>query len=103
MKGADLRMTERREPECTRLIVSGELDMATVPHFQQRVGALRARKRAVRLDLSRLEFMDAAGLRAVATAVRDRRAGLSPIDVDPSFSPQVGRLVALLGCGLEGS
>jgi anti-anti-sigma factor len=96
-------MKERRETGCTRLIVTGELDMSTVPRFEERLGVLRANKRRVRIDLSKLDFMDAAGLRAVGAALRDRQSGLSPIEVDPRLSPQVGRLVALLGCsGLAG-
>jgi anti-sigma B factor antagonist len=51
---------------CARIAVSGELDLASVPAFQAAVGCLElpCRRRTV-LDLSRLAFIDVAGLRAV--------------------------------------
>jgi anti-anti-sigma factor len=97
-RAAELNMTEKSESGRTRLILTGELDLNTVRGFEEQLGVLRAKKRRVRLDLSKLDFIDAAGLRAVLRAKRDRRGGLSSLEVDPKLSPQVNRLVALLGC-----
>lgn len=98
-----LEMQATCEGGSTRLTVQGELDLETAPRFEARLRALRAKKDVVRLDLSKLEFMDAFGLRAVRRALRDRRAGISTLEVDPKLSPEVSRVLGLAGCtGLSG-
>jgi anti-anti-sigma factor len=95
-------MRETPEGRRTRVTVTGELDLSTVERFEHRLRAVRAKRRAVRLDLSRLEFIDAVGLAAVIRALRDRPTDLPALEVDPEVSPQVKRLIALLGGrGLE--
>jgi anti-anti-sigma factor len=57
-----------------RLGLSGELDLATVPAFEQALGRADAREcGVVALDLSEVSFIDVAGARAVVSA-RDRFA-----------------------------
>lgn len=46
----------------TRLTVTGELDPATAPTLRDRLRQSRANRRDVRLDLSKLEFVDCAGI-----------------------------------------
>lgn len=50
--------------ETARLVLSGELDLATVPRVEQAVGAALAQgARALIVDLSGLGFVDSSGLR----------------------------------------
>ena len=54
------------------LVLSGELDIATGPILQQRLDALVANgSRDVRLNLSALTFLDAAGVSTLVTARQD--------------------------------
>ena len=92
-----LEMKAICEGGSTRLTVQGELDLSTTPRFEDRLRALRARKKVVRLDLSKLDFMDAVGLRAVIRALRDRQPGFSKLEVDPKVSPEVRRVLSLAG------
>jgi anti-anti-sigma factor len=94
---ADLRVTARCESGLTRVTVAGELDLSTTPQFERRLAAVRAEKESVRLDLSEVEFIDCVGLRAVRAALHDQGRGLARLDLDPRLSPQVRRLLNLLG------
>jgi len=60
--------------EPLRLRVTGELDLATAPQLASRLRALSEDGNAIRLDLSRVTFIDLVGLRVLVEAhVRDRR------------------------------
>jgi anti-sigma B factor antagonist len=64
--GADLRIRRRRCGHATILAVRGELDIATVPTLTARLDALGpADMRDLILDLDRVEYISAAGLRAL--------------------------------------
>jgi anti-sigma B factor antagonist len=62
----------RAEPEAgaSRVVVSGELDVASAPEFEE---TLRRELAAgpVRLDLGGLTFMDSSGVRALDAVARD--------------------------------
>lgn len=60
--------------EEVRLVVRGELDLATADSLDRRLAALADRKRPVLLDLRPLSFMDSSGLRSLMLA-RERAAG----------------------------
>lgn len=60
--------------EEVRLVVRGELDLATADSLDARLAALADRKRPVLLDLRPLSFMDSSGLRSLMLA-RERAAG----------------------------
>ena len=63
-----------------RLALSGELDMATAPDFEQAMLRALGAKRPILLDLTRLSFIDSAGLWAITlghTACRRRGIALS--------------------------
>ncbi|HXD53776.1 MAG TPA: STAS domain-containing protein [Solirubrobacteraceae bacterium] len=63
-----------------RLALSGELDMATAPDFEQAMLRALGAKRPILLDLTRLSFIDSAGLWAITlghTACRRRGIPLS--------------------------
>jgi len=63
-----------------RLTLSGELDMATAPDFEEAMLRALGARRPIVLDLRRLSFIDSAGLWAVTlghTACRRRGIALS--------------------------
>jgi anti-sigma B factor antagonist len=58
-----------------RLVVVGELDMATAPQLEERVGTMLARSvRELTIDLRKLGFIDSSGLRLLII-LRDRAIG----------------------------
>jgi anti-sigma B factor antagonist len=68
------------EDGCTVVAIRGELDMATAPTLEAYlVGALRQVGRRVVLDLQRLEFMDASGLRVIVAAANRLRTSRSEL------------------------
>jgi anti-anti-sigma factor len=78
-----------------RLTVRGELDLFTTQVLEARLDRLRAENRRVRLDLSRLHFMDIAGARLLRR-LTDEAAREAWIQVEPSLQPQVKRVFRLL-------
>jgi len=76
-----------------RLVVAGELDLATRGELERRLLELSSAPTPVRLDLSRLEFIDASGIRVLVSAT----AGTTRL-VDANLAPQVSRMLA--ACGL---
>ncbi len=75
-----------------RLRVSGELDIATGMALEAVVRDFRDDRAHVRLDLSGIEFMDAAGLRAL---VRVASGAAGWLEILPQVQPQVWRLLDL--------
>jgi anti-anti-sigma factor len=75
----------------------GELDLAVAPTLIVRLAALRETAAAVRLDLSRLQFMDSTGLGAVLSAVLDARRDGWALDVDPVLARPVRRIIEVSG------
>jgi anti-anti-sigma factor len=63
-----------------RLTPTGELDMLTAPLLQQRIDDFLAEGTSLVVDLSRVEFLDSAGLRALLLAHGSGRVELC----DPS-------------------
>jgi anti-anti-sigma factor len=62
-----------REAKRTRVLLRGELDIATVGAVAKRLAALRERSEALLLDLDELTFIDASGIRLVVDAAEDSR------------------------------
>lgn len=56
-----------------RLSVVGDLDVATAPALAARLDELQANKVDVRLDLSKVQFIDSAGIRVLVTTVYHAR------------------------------
>ena len=69
-------IAEERDGQ-TRLVLVGELDIASAPQFEQGVSSAESETPGVLvLDLRKLEFIDSTGLRAVIAAdERARSAG----------------------------
>jgi anti-anti-sigma factor len=90
-----LQIHELHDDTCLRLRLSGELDIGSVPAIRSRVEELRADKLPVRLDLSRLTFMDSSGVHFLVTTFDQARSDGWDFEVDPTLTPQVERLFAL--------
>jgi anti-anti-sigma factor len=69
--------TERGKNGAVRLVLSGELDIATAPQVEEELERLEPdTPRVLILDLRGLDFMDSTGLRTVVAAdTRAREAG----------------------------
>ena len=78
-----------------RLAVAGELDMATAPQLAAAIARKEREEGAPPvLDLTRLVFMDVAGMRVLLDAARRaRRAGQLLVVFNPQ--PSIRRLFAL--------
>lgn len=88
-----------------RLRMSGEIDVSNAPDVAQALRAAGERQPGdLHVDLSGLEFMDVAGLRAFAKAARDLDAGARLL-VLHAVSPHIDRLFGMIGwaasAGLE--
>jgi anti-anti-sigma factor len=82
-----------------RLGLIGELDIAGADGLRDRLQALAQQGRPVRLDLRRLQFIDSSGLRELVRAVSDARRDGWVLELDPTLSPQVSQVIALLELG----
>jgi len=80
-----------------RLHLLGELDVAVASTLTAQLAALKQNHAAVRLDLSRLDFMDSTGLGTVLTAVLDARRDGWMLEVDPTLARAVKRIVDVSG------
>jgi anti-anti-sigma factor len=83
----------------TRIVPSGELDIASAPAFEQAIADATAEPGAeLVLDLRELTFMDSSGLRALAQA--NTRAGESGVDLSIWRGPrQIERVLEISGLG----
>jgi anti-anti-sigma factor len=66
-----LELHEVRDEVSLRLVLRGELDLATAPTVADRLVRLRSRHQSIVLDLDELAFMDASGIRVVMAAARE--------------------------------
>jgi anti-sigma B factor antagonist len=88
---------EHQEEGRLRLTLSGELDLAAVPVLEERLEQLRSDRGTVRLDLSKLEFMDSAGLHLLLRWTNDARENGWTLEIDRDVSQVVKRLFELVG------
>jgi anti-anti-sigma factor len=80
-----------------RLVLAGELDLASVPEFGEVVERICAGSpRAITVDLSQLAFMDSSGLHAILTLGEHCRERGYDLQIIPG-QPQVQRLFELTG------
>lgn len=99
--GISFRIEESVEGDVVRLAPVGELDFATRNVFRQRLSQLNSRNAQVRLDLSRLEFIDASGLEVVISAIHHARTRASRLQIERELAPPVSRLLAIVGLELS--
>lgn len=82
--------------DSVRIHLSGELDLAVCPRFEQVLRDAQGDASAVSIDLEKLNFIDGAGLTAIiAAAARGALAKTELVLVGPAG--QVDRLVTLTG------
>jgi anti-sigma B factor antagonist len=96
--GPPLTVTEDREgAQRVRLALAGELDLASRGPLEDRLGELAHAGVDVRLDLSRLEFIDSSGLHVLIDAYQTARRSGRQFEVEPTLRPPVLRVVQLIG------
>lgn len=64
---------------CVRLALVGELDLAVADHLSARFDQLSKDAIRVRVDLSRLEFIDSSGIRTLVHAAQNGCYGGRPL------------------------
>ena len=82
-----------------RVALIGELDIAVADAVEQRLRQHREDGRTVRLDLSRLDFIDSSGVQTLVLGMKHARNSGSELEVDPDVSPPVRRMVEMMGIG----
>lgn len=93
---APFEITETVDGEgVVRLELAGELDLATRGTLERRLLELSFSPTPVRVDLSRLEFIDASGINALLRAT----AGRARLELGTEPAPQVCRMLSV--CGLD--
>jgi anti-sigma B factor antagonist len=95
---SQFRIEERTDPDgALRLTVLGELDLTVAPALDARLATLRKAGAQVRLDLSKLEFIDSSGIRVVTLAALHAQRNGWEFELDRELSPSVRRPLELLG------
>jgi len=95
---SDPGITERDVAGIRVISASRELDLATAAELCARVDAARhAGRKRLLLDLTRLEFCDSSGLRALIRASEEVRASSGRLVVVPPVAGAVTHLFALTG------
>lgn len=82
-----------------RVVVEGELDLATAPRFESVLGnAASADGATVEVDLSGVSFVDSSGLRAIVATARDleQRGGRLRISAMSAAARRVLEVAGLL-------
>jgi anti-anti-sigma factor len=100
-RGTDLcrsmfEISERRDADgALRATLIGELDLSVTNRLRDRLDQLQRSKRRIRLDLSRLEFIDGSGVGALLSALVEARRNGWQLEVDQHVSPNVRRIISL--------
>jgi anti-anti-sigma factor len=87
---------ESQTDGCARLSLTGELDLESVSILEDRLTRLRASKSPVRLDLSKLEFIDSTGLHLLIRSVGDAHMKGWQLQIERDVAPEVMRLFRLV-------
>jgi anti-sigma B factor antagonist len=82
-----------------RLSLIGELDLAVADELANRLRQLEAQGLEVRLDLTKLEFIDSTGLRELVCALDGSRRNGSWLTVGTDMTRAVRHVVELVGVG----
>ena len=93
---ADLAIEESHSGVVVRLSLTGELDLGSAQLLEDRLARLRVAKSPVRLDLSRLEFIDSTGLHLLVRTVGDAQIKGWDLEIEPDVAPEVMRLFKLV-------
>ena len=84
-----------------RVALIGELDIAVADAVEQRLRQHRDDGRPVRLDLSRLDFIDSSGVQTLVVGMKRARQSGHQLEVDRRVSASVGRMVEMMGIGSQ--
>ncbi|MFN8050107.1 MAG: STAS domain-containing protein [Acidimicrobiales bacterium] len=76
-----------------RVVVAGEIDMASAPLLEDHLAVACNAAERVELDLSEVSFMDSQGLRVLLVAQRDSSVPITVV----ATSPRVRRVLDLTG------
>lgn len=91
-----LEVVETRDAGAVRVRLRGELDLATSPLVQGRLGELGACREPTLLDLEELTFIDASGIGLVVTAAQAAARDGWLFAITPGSDP-VRRLFEIVG------
>ena len=94
---APLGIKERVEASGLRVTLTGELDLATKCELRRRLFRARTQGDEVVLDLSQLEFIDAAGAGMLIRALADSRRHGWHLQLAADMPSQVARVLDLVG------
>lgn len=83
--------------QALRLTLVGDLDLTAAETLSPRLADIKATGRRTRLDLSRLEFIDSAGIQALLLALTDARWDGWQLEIAPELSPSVQRAAEIVG------
>jgi anti-anti-sigma factor len=98
--GRTFAVHETVDPDqAVRLTLVGDLDLAAADVLNPRLAELKLAGRRTRLDLSRLAFIDSAGIQTVLVALADARWDGWPLEIAPELSPTVRRAAEIVGIG----
>jgi len=84
-----------------RVALIGELDIAVADAVEQRLRQHRDDGRPVRLDLSRLDFIDSSGVQTLVLGMKHARQSGHQLEVDRQVSVSVHRMVEMMGIGSQ--
>ena len=96
---ASFRAKENRDADgVLRVVLLGELDLAVADQLSARLEQLSSDGIPVRLDLSRLEFIDSSGIHALLKAIKDGSAdGDRLVEVGRVVGRQIQGVIELTG------
>jgi anti-anti-sigma factor len=83
--------------EWVRFSLVGELDLVAAEGLARQLNERKAVGDSVRLDLSRLQFIDSSGVRTILVTVRDARRDGWHFEVEHQVGPQVAHVFDVLG------
>jgi anti-anti-sigma factor len=93
-----LEITHRHDDEgALRVTLLGEVDIATTDYLAAQIMQLARADRRLRIDLSRLRFIDCSGIDALVRALKAAREAGCELEVEPRVSPTVERIIRLAG------
>ena len=84
---ASLSVTARQEADAVVLEVDGELDLVSARKFRAALYSQVVPGRTVRLDLSRIEFLDSSGLQLLVSASKSAAADGWTLQIVPPEGP----------------
>jgi anti-sigma B factor antagonist len=95
MTPAYCAIEEHQQDGQLRLSLIGELDLFTAAAVEDRLNELAREQRVVRIDLSKLEFIDSTGIRVLASAVQRARDYAWQLQIDPQLTVHVRRVLKI--------